>query len=539
MSDLIHIFGHKNPDTDSICSAIAYAHLKRTLGENAQAFRLGDINFETSFILDKYKVQAPELLEDGRSRLIEIEIDKPLVVNEDLTVYEALKKMKTTKNKAIYIANEDGLQGIATLSDITQTQVQDHKRLRTLMSATSLDNICKVLDAKVIYEATDYQTNGKVYIAALSIAQLERFDFNEAITIVGDNHDNQLQVILKGSKLMIVSAHSEVSPTIIKIAQDYGCTIISTQLDTFNIARFIYQAPTVKSIMTTNITTFNQDDYVDDVIRAITHTRYRSYPVLDQYRNVVGAISRYHLFNYAKRKVILLDHNEKSQSIDNIDQVNILEIIDHHRIGDIQTSYPINFRNQLVGSTATIISMAYREQAIEIPYNIACLLLSAIISDTLNFNSPTCTTIDIMIANEIADKNGLDLKQMANDLFMATSSLKNKDVQQIVYNDFKEYTVNNKKVAIGQVNIVDKHELIERYSEISHYLEELIHLNNYDILLLVFSDVNLNGSYFIYKGKLSMAVEKAFPGAHEGLDKFHEGIISRKKQLVPRLFHEI
>lgn len=540
MSDLIHIFGHKNPDTDSICSSIAYAHLKRVLGDNAKAFRLGDLNFETSFILRKYGVEAPELLEDGRSRLREIAIDTPLIVDENLTIREAIRKTKQTTNKAIYICDQDtGLKGTATLSDITNTQVQDHKALRELMAKTSIDNIARVIEGTIIYQPDAFHTNGRVYIAALSVEQLDRFDFIDSIIIVGDNAENQYRTIEKEAALMIVSSGSLVSEEILTFAKQHQCAIVSTELDTFNIARFIYQSPTVSQVMTTKMIQFNQDEYVDDVSRAIMHSRFRSYPVVDDHNQIVGAISRYHLFNYQKRKVILLDHNEKSQSIDNIDQVNILEIIDHHRIGDIQTSYPINFRNRQVGSTATIIASLYREHGVEVPLTIACLLINAIISDTLNFNSPTCTQEDIDTAKRLANLHNLNLTEIANDLFIATTSLANKEIPEIVYNDFKEYKVNGKRIAIGQINIIEKEEVIEREQAITHYISELIKLNGYDCILLVFTDVQNNGSYFIYDGRFKHIVEKAFPADEVGIAAFHPGIISRKNQLVPRLFAEL
>lgn len=539
VSELIHIFGHKNPDTDSICSSLSYAHLKRVLGTNAKAFRLGDVNFETAFILSKYKVDPPELLEDGRSRLCEIEIDKALIVEKTMTIKAAIRKTRSTTNKAIYICDENGLKGTATLSDITNTQVQDHKDLRSLMASTSLENIADVIDGKILHQPAHFQTSGRIYIAALSVEQLDRFDFEDSIIIVGDHHQHQLRIIEKNASLMIVSNHVELSNDVIEFAKEQNCAIIYTDLDTFNIARFIYQAPTVSQVMTTKMIQFNQNEYVDDVSRAIMHSRFRSYPVVDDNNNIVGAISRYHLFNYQKRKVILLDHNEKSQSIDNIDQVNILEIIDHHRIGDIQTSYPINFRNRQVGSTATIIASLYREHGVEVPYIFACLLINAIISDTLNFNSPTCTPEDIATAKRLASLHDLNITEIANDLFIATSSLSNKDTSEIVYNDFKEYKVNGKRIAIGQINIIEKLELIEREEELRHYLAELTKLNGYDCILLVFTDVNHNGSYFIYDGRFKHIVEKAFPSNKEGIDAFHAGIISRKNQLVPRLFAEL
>ncbi|MGL5978133.1 MAG: putative manganese-dependent inorganic diphosphatase [Erysipelotrichaceae bacterium] len=539
MSELIHIFGHKNPDTDSICASIAYAHLKRVLGENAQAFRLGDLNFETTFILNKYKVEAPLLLEDGRSRLCEIDYDHALVVEEHITIREALRKMKSTRNKAIYIADAQGLKGVATLSDITNTQVQDHKQLRGLLSQTPRENICEVLEGSMVLHTEAYRCNGRVYIAALSAEKLEAFDFQDSIIIVGDNEENQRRAIEKHAGLLIISSNSFVSEAIIALAKTHNCNIITTHLDTFNIARFIYQAPTINLIMSQKLIKFNINDYVDDVSRSIMHSRFRSYPVVDDNNNVVGAISRYHLFNYQKRKVILLDHNEKSQSIDNIDQVEILEIIDHHRIGDIQTSYPINFRNRLVGSSATIIASMYRENGVSVPYTIACLLLNAIISDTLNFNSPTCTKEDVQTAKSLANLHDLNLTEIANDLFIATSSLQNKDVQQIVFNDLKEYKQNGKRIAIGQINIIEKIELLEREQEIRDYISDLIKLNGYDVLLMVFTDVTQNGSYFIYDGKLRASVEKAFPADAYCIDTFYPGIISRKNQLVPRLFNQI
>lgn len=539
MKTNIYITGHKNPDTDSICSSIAYADLKRQLGIDAIASRNGDINDETSFVLKKFNVPQPIYMNTATCSLRDIEIDEVILVKPDFTIKQAWKSISGTKNKSLFVVDhEDKLMGVVTMSNLSNVLMKECVDIRKLMAETSVQNIVDTLEGKLINDSENYKSNGQVHILVNSQYLNTEIDFRNSTVVLGNDLDLQKRVIEGGATCLVLVEDNAAEPEILTLAKENDCAVIMTPLSTIYVARLIYQSSPIHLIMTKNPVSFKISDMVDEVSKRMSKSRYRSYPILDEDRHVLGAVSRYHLFNYRKKQIVLVDHNEMSQSLENIHDADILEIVDHHRIGDIETLNPINFRNQTVGSTATIIAMIYKEKNIVPTKTMASLLCCAIISDTMNFNSPTTTEIDKVIGEELAKIARLDLDVLAREMFEAVATLKGKTFSEILYNDFKEYNMDGHKVAIGQINIVDSLELEVLRREFESYMGKINSINNYDILLMVFTNVDGSGSYFVSLGKLSWVVKEAFRKFYVDHD-FVKSIISRKKQIVPHLQEEL
>ncbi len=538
MKDVVHIIGHKNPDTDSIISSIAYAELKRLLGVNAIACRIGDINTETAFVLKKFQVSEPVYIQNARVKLYDVMFDEPLMVKEDCTLREAWKLISGTKTSSLYVVNEqEHLLGVVSMSDIMNILMNERGQNNNahLMQKATIENISKVLDGEFVYQAATFHSTGYVYFVISRKAKYSEVNFQDTIAVLSDDVELQKKVILEGASCIVLVDVEEVSQDVIALAKEHACSIIKTPQDLLKVARSIYKAPTVGDIMKKEIISFHNHAYIDDVYHKMSKSRYRSYPVLNKSGKVLGSISRYHLLNYKKKKFILLDHNETSQSIDYLEDGEILEIIDHHRIGDVETTYPIRFRNELVGSTCTIISLIYREHQIVPTPTIAGMLCCAIISDTMNFNSPTTTAIDKEMATSLAKIANLDLDATAKEMFGAVATLKGRSLSEILYNDFKEYNIDGKRIAIGQINLADVEEMEQMKEEFITYMKKINEMNKFDLLMMCFTNVEGKGSHLVFVGELSWIVDEVFK--EDILDEhyFVDGIISRKKQIIPRL----
>jgi manganese-dependent inorganic pyrophosphatase len=405
------------------------------------------------------------------------------------------------------------------------------------VSHTSLDTIIETLDAKQRNGNIDeFKTSGKVVIAAMTCDCLEPFIETGDIVITGNLKDVQIKCIGLGAACIIVSCGAEVDKDVIEIAEKQNCIIITTDYDTFNTSRLINQSIPVGFIMTKdNLTYFDWEDYIVDIQTKMLQNRYRSYPVVDRENRVMGFISRYHLISQRKKQVILLDHNEKSQTIEGIEQAEILEIIDHHRIGDIQTMNPVCFKNEPVGSTATIIATMYFEEGIRPSKKMAGIMCAAIISDTMNFKSPTCTRIDIDTAQKLSKVAGIDMKEFAVKMFQAGSALEGSTPKDILYTDFKEYCFGEHKIGIGQINSTDR-ENISRYRDnLKKLMEEISEDKNYSLIILLITDIIKEGSELIYAGKNKWIVSKAFKVEPDQNSAYIKGLVSRKKQVVPNI----
>ena len=542
MSKEILITGHKNPDSDSICATLAYADLKTKLGYNVKPVRIGNINSETAFILRKFGVDAPQLVYDIKTRLSDISIDEAVSVTQDATIQKAWQLMLENNKKVIAIVKEDNtLIGLATISGITNGILSVAQNSYDLMRQTPVDKIAETLMGELIVRPREYHPSGIIAVGSSLLVEKDFVDYKDKIVITSAREESQLKAIRTGAALVVVSLAKDTTPEVIIEATKNNCAVVCTTLDIFTASQLITQAIPIRLIMSTNLVTFNYYDYLDDVKAIIPKSRFRSYPVVDNNNKLMGLVSRYHLWGHEKRQIILVDHNEKGQSIDGIEQADVIEIIDHHRIGDIQTNSPVMFRNEIIGSSSTIIARMFYENNIPIEKHIAGILCGAIISDTMNFNSPTCTQMDIDIAKKLAGIAEVRLEDYATELFLASASLSGKTVADIVHTDLKEFDIESYHLAIAQINVVDPDSIHSIKKEIEDYLEKLCISSHYDLAVLVLTDVKEKGSYCIVVGKDSYLFHLAFDDEIQKKDglSFIPNLLSRKKQIIPALARAI
>jgi len=535
MTDIIYIFGHKNPDTDSIAAAIAYAELKKRLGFNAIAKRLGDINQETDFVLNYFNIPKPDILPTVKTQVSDLNLDKVIPISPDSSIKTAWMLMKKNNVKTLAVIDEnEKFLGLVTLSNITSKYMDT---LENNIIKTPLRNILETLNAKIILgDEAKFNSNGKIVVAALSPESMKPFIEKGDIVIIGNRKDSQRKAIELGANCLIITGGFSAEDEILKLAKQNNSIIINTPNDTYTTARLINQSIPVKYVMTTeNIISFHIDDFVDEIRDKMLQTRYRSYPVLDENNKIYGFISRYHLISQKKKQVILVDHNERSQTVHGIDDAEILEIIDHHRVADIQTGKPIFFRNEPVGSTSTIIAGMYFENGIRPPKNIAGLLCAAIISDTVKFKSPTCTYIDKITAERLAEIAGIDIESFALEMFRAGTSLQNRTPEEIFFQDFKEFKLGKYKIGISQVNTMNVESLGETKNDLLNFMNKLCNEKGYDLLIIMLTDIIREGSEIIFTGKEKDLIAKAFNVDVHNNFVFLPGVISRKKQIIPPL----
>ncbi|WP_406242449.1 putative manganese-dependent inorganic diphosphatase [Tissierella carlieri] len=539
MKETIYITGHKNPDSDSICAALAYAEYKNGNGDvNAIPVRLGEINRETKFILEYFGVDAPILLETVRLSVEDLDFDKIASISPDISLRMALELMKKNNlNSLAVIDGNEQLAGIVTISDIIGAYIDVWDNGILGKSDTSIDNIIDTLSAKIITIADRTKSlTGKLLVLAMEPKSVGKYIEENDIVICGDRKDAQELAINSNISLMIVTGDVKVDEEIINLGKEKGITIISTPHDTFTTSRLITQSVPISHVMSTdNLVTFTLDDLVDNVKEQMSQTRYRSYPVIDDDNNnkVVGLISRYHLISSMKKKVILVDHNERSQSVDGLEECEILEIIDHHRVADVFTGNPIYFRNEPVGSTSTIIASILFENGRRPSKKMAGVLAAAIISDTLLFRSPTSTNVDRMILERLARIADLDVEKFAMEMFKAGTSLVGKTPQELLSQDFKTFTIDEDKIGIAQVYTMDPDSLKDMKSDLISLMEERAEERGYSIFILMLTDIFKEASEMVVVGHNKELVAKAFGKSLVNNSFYAPGVLSRKKQVVP------
>ncbi|MBP3398584.1 MAG: putative manganese-dependent inorganic diphosphatase [Erysipelotrichaceae bacterium] len=536
MSEKIYVVGHKNPDTDSICSAITYAHLKQLQGVNAIACRLGPLNEETKFVLNQFGIENPLLLKDARCQLKDIEMDIPTLVHEDCSLKDAWDNMFVMKNKVLCVVNDIGaLSGMVSVSNLVKPRLMSDEEVEELMKLAKVDTIARTIDGEIIVENPDYHCNGKVYVVTLSSEKQNSFEFKDAICILSDGEDKQRQLIEMGAAMMVITCNQWVSEEICDFAKEKGCVIVKTSNDTMKVAKTIQESFPIVTLMTRDLVTYKETEYVDDVSKKITNTRYRSYPVLRETGELAGAISRWHLLNYKKKKFILVDHSSKVQAINYIDDAEIEEIIDHHHIGNIETSRPIYFRNQRCGCTCTIIYQLYKEHGVVPSREMAGLMLSAILSDTLKFKSRTTTQLDIDTAHRLAELAEVDLDQYAMDMLSASVALKDATPTQILNRDLKTYEIGKYKIGIGQTNYRNMEDIQSILPVFKENMTLERRAKEYDLLIMMFTHVMAEGTMFVFSGKLSHVMQDIMKTSFNDRSGYDPDIISRKQQLVPML----
>ena len=531
MSLPIYIIGHKNPDSDSICSALALAELKQKQGVNAVAGRLGRINPETAFILNKLELDSPEYISTAKLMLSEIEFDEARIVNQNTIIRKSWEYSQEVNVKTLYVSDDqDNYIGLATVWEMARIQMQDLHATASLLQHATIENLADSVRGEILFEGNLDRTG---YVRIADKKMMDR-DLTGAIMVLGDSEDAMFKCIAKGCAVIVIAENYVPDALIMSIAKDKGVTMITTPYNIMKIIQMIYRAIPIKTIMTSSkdVVSFNRNEYLEDVEREMLKTRHSSYPVTNQGK-LVGSVSRYHLLKSEKKKFILVDHNEKKQSISDIEHGEIVEIVDHHRIGDIETSTPISFRNMIVGSTCTIVALMYKEANIKMSIKAAQLLLYGMISDTLNFNSPTCTQIDKMVAEDICEQYQLNTDEMASELFSNTATIKGKEFKDILYNDVKEYMLAGEHIAVSQVFTYNLEDVNEIEEEFLKYMESENKKYNYNFLLMVFTNIEGKGSKFLYVGDLSNKMATA-------IERFTQrGYVSRKKQIVPCIASEL
>ncbi|MDA8441981.1 MAG: putative manganese-dependent inorganic diphosphatase, partial [Peptococcaceae bacterium] len=443
MDKPVYIIGHKNPDTDSICAALAYAALKRELGHNAIACRAGEINRETQYVLDYFNQAAPLLLPDLHTRVKDLLHDNNATITPDVPLREAWLLMRAQGSKALAVVDKAGhLLGLVTGGDLADKYLVDLGEQDLDDLHVTVANVLTTLSGCLIVGAPQAELKGKVVIGAMQSKTLEQFLAPNCVVIVGDREDGQLAALEAGASCLIITGGMEVSSKVDALAKARGTIVVSVPMDTFAAARLILTSIPVGSMMrTTNLVVFQEDDLLDEVRKVMLETRFRNYPVVDEQNRVVGGIARYNLLAESKHKVILVDHNEFGQAIEGIDEAQILEVVDHHRVGGIQTGEPILFRNEPLGSTCTLIAKAYFEHDLTPTASIAGIMCAAILSDTAIFKSPTSTQTDRAIAQRLAELAGIDPVPFGTAMFQATSSLSGRTPAEILLADYKEFAV--------------------------------------------------------------------------------------------------
>lgn len=532
--------GHKNPDTDSICSAICYANLKCALNKEEEyiAMRAGHINEETQYVLDRLGIQPPLYLKDVRTQVRDIEIRETEGAAKEISLKKAWNLMKDSNVVTLPITEKNKLAGIISISDIATSymDVYDSKILAT--ARTQYKNILETLDAVLVVGNEEaFFDRGKVLIAAANPDLMENYIEEHDLVILGNRYESQLCAIEMKADCIIVCEGAAVSMTIKKMAEEKGCTVISTPHDTYTAARLINQSMPIEHFMRKEeLITFRMDDYTDTIKETMAKKRHRDFPVLDKYGNYIGMISRRNLLNMSPKKIILVDHNEKSQAVEGLENAEILEIIDHHRLGSMETISPVFFRNQPLGCTATIIYQMYRENHVEITKTIAALLCAAILSDTLMYRSPTCTPYDKQAAEELAEIAEIQVEEFAREMFKAGSNLKSKEPEEIFYQDFKTFSINDVSFGVGQINAMTREELAEIKGRIKPYMEGALGKMNVNMIFFMLTDIIGESTELLFVGNnAEELIENAFNVSMEG-DSFRlDGVISRKKQLIPSI----
>ena len=539
------IIGHKNPDTDSICSAIAYAYLKNQLdteGERYTAKRAGQINEETKFVLNKFNVTAPEYITDVATQIKDIEIRKTTGVSRNISLKKAWSTMKELNVVTLPIVRSDFLEGLITTEDIATAYMDVYDNTILSTAHTKYSNIVETLEGELISgDEEAYFTDGKVVIAAANPDIMEEFIEKGDLVILGNRYESQLSAVEMEAGCIVICEGVQVSKIIKRLAEDRNCTIISSPHDTFTVARLINQSmPISYFISRDNLITFRRDDFTDSVKTVMAKKRYRDFPILDKKGRYIGMMSRRNLLNASKKKIILVDHNEKSQAVDGMEDANILEIIDHHRLGTVETITPVFFRNQPLGCTATIIYQMFQEQNVEIPKQIASLLLAAIVSDTLMYRSPTCTHVDKAAAEHLAQIASVDVENLASEMFSAGSNLSSKSAEEIFYQDFKKFSVDGINFGIGQINSMNQEELDIIRDRLYNYIIKNAKKDGMGRVYFMLTNILEESTELIYAGnQAEQLIEEAFGIKSENNRFILKGIVSRKKQLLPPIMGAI
>ena len=538
----IFVIGHKNPDTDSICSAIAYADIKNRTSQKVKYIpkRAGQINEETEYVLNRFGMQPPGYLSNIGTQIKDMDIRMSPEADKSMSLKNAWDLMMEKSIVSLPIRDREGqLEGLITIGDIAKTYMDTTDSYLLSRAKTQYRRIAETIAGTVV-EGNEhgYFTKGKVLVGTANPEMLKAYIEPDDLIIMGDREEDHLQAIAQNVSCIIVGMGIEVSEKVIKLAHEKEIAIIMSPYDTFTIARLINQSIPVRYIMKTdNLVTFNTEDFTDDIQNEMIKHRHRAFPVINKKGKCIGTISRRNFLDMHRKKVALVDHNEKDQAVDNIDKAEIVEIIDHHKLGSLETMVPISFRNQPVGCTATILYEMYGEQKLEISPSIAGLLCAAIISDTLMFRSPTCTLSDKMAAGALALIAGINIEQFAKEMFKAGSNLKDKSPEEIFYQDYKKFIAEDEiNFGVGQISSMDSDELAEIKERLVPFMVSECGRHGVTRVFFMLTNIIEESTELLYYGEGSEDMARiAFHMEPEDGVFDLKGVVSRKKQLIPAL----
>ena len=536
----VYIIGHKNPDTDSVCSAIAYADIKnRTEAGKYIPKRAGQLNEETEYVLKTFGVPAPGYLADVGTQVKDMDIHHTQEARRSISVRKAFNLMMESGAVTLPITDEaDQLEGLITIGDIARSYMDAYDNTVIAKAKTQYENIAETLNGKILVGNPEaFVEGGKVIIGAANPDKMEKYIDEGDMVILGDRSEDHLCAIEQKAGCLIVGLNGNVSDVIQKFAKENDSVIITTTFDTLTIAKLINQSIPVAHLMkTSKLITFRTNDLTDDIRDIMGQNRHRDFPVLDKKGRYIGTVSRRNLLNIRKKPIILVDHNEKSQAVDNIQEAEILEIIDHHRIGSLETFQPVMFRNQPVGCTATIMYQIYRERELEIKPEMAGILCAAIASDTLMFRSPTCTSLDEEAAHTLAKIADIDIEEFSAKMFKAGSNLDSKSPEEIFYQDFKKFIVDDTTFGIGQINAMSGEELESIKRRLLPNIERECGKNGIQIIYFMLTNIRDESTELLFTGEgAAHLIQQAFEAEKKGNTFSLPGVVSRKKQLIPAL----
>lgn len=529
----IYVVGHRNPDTDSIVAAMSYAALRNALGDRDYvAAYLGHVSDETQRLLNRFGFQPPQLIQNVRTQVSDLDYDTPPALNATVTMDRAWHIMREQRISAIPVVNEDGtLYGTLSAGDIATYSMNTISEPR--VEALPLFNLLSVIEGRVLNDTGDLvdSVTGDVVIALPQSCENLLWNGKDHIVLCGDQPD-MIRRALETNVCCLILCQTEVDQELLADAKN--TCIISSPYDASRVARLIYQAiPISRPCHTDDIVCFHLSDYIDDVREVVLKSRYRCYPVLDQNEKVVGTLSRYHLLRPRRKRVVLVDHNERAQAVQGLDQAEILEIIDHHRLADIQTTQPIRVRNEPVGSTNTIITEMYQEHGVMPSPAMAGLMAAAILSDTVMFKSPTCTQRDRSMAERMARIANVSLEELGQQIFSASWS-DDKTPEELLFTDFKDFHIAGHDLGVGQITCVNSAHILERKQEFLDIMQQTMQERHYSLMLLMLTDVLLEGTQLIYLGD-EETIQQAFSSEAKNNVVFLPGVMSRKKQIIPTL----
>ncbi|MCH3987723.1 MAG: putative manganese-dependent inorganic diphosphatase [Lachnospiraceae bacterium] len=538
------VIGHKNPDTDSVCSAICYARLKNK-AENTDRYipaRCGHLNDETRFVLKTLGVEPPKYVTDVRPQVKDIEIRHTKGVESTLSVREGYRKMKEANIFTLPITDGSKVAGLVTIGDIARSSFEIYDNEILARSKTRYTSIVETLNGHVVTGDADREVTGKVVISAANPELMETYIEEGDVVILGNRYESQISAIATGAACLIVCEGEEVAKSIIKLAEASNTLIIVTPYDTYMVARMIDQSMPVSFFMRERekLTCFTMESYLEDIHDTMATKRYRDFPIEDSDGNYVGMISRRNLLGAGRKQVILMDHNEESQAVAGVKTADILEIIDHHRLGSLQTMGPLYFRGEPLGCTCTIVAEIYREKQVKIDKETAALLCSAIISDTLLFRSPTCTALDKATCEKLAEKAGINLQEYAAKMFAAAGNLKNKPAEELLHQDYKTFEAGKVRFGVGQVTSMSSEELASIENRMAEYMQEAVSREGLGMMFFMLTDILSESSIVLGAGKGAVeALVNTFGVEADGPGVYLKGVVSRKKQLVPPLIETL